>query len=391
MATTTFAAKNAATTTISAKNAATTTFAIAHIVSANVISQTLPAITQSSAGNEIYGAAMDQTMPALTQTAVANAVYSATTAQSMPALTQSAAGNQIYTGTAAQSLPAVTQSASGSGGAELLLDTYPGAVAAYSLRKLRTAYSGSAIRVRESGGDTEEDIGFDANGDLDESALTTHCGANDGFVVKWYDQSSNSVDVSNSTSSQQPQIVTAGTIIKENLKPAIEWDGTNIYLESAYDQTIDYDSISGFSVANADNTSAVNDGAVWCFTESGEFGIFHVALASLRTPSIRVYTGDGDSGLDSVDMTDSPFGEQRLLTLIRDNDDVNTWLDGAPNASAADHTNTHSGSSIGVIIGGYKNGRAFGGTIQEVILYNSVKTGDRADIETNMNDYYSIY
>jgi len=30
----------------------------------------------------------------------------------------------------------------------LLLDDYPSAAAAYSLRKLRTAYSGSAIRVR---------------------------------------------------------------------------------------------------------------------------------------------------------------------------------------------------------------------------------------------------
>ena len=32
----------------------------------------------------------------------------------------------------------------------LLLDTYPNAAVAYSLRKLRTAYSGSAIRVRRS-------------------------------------------------------------------------------------------------------------------------------------------------------------------------------------------------------------------------------------------------
>jgi len=45
----------------------------------------------------------------------------------------------------------------------LLLDLYPGATVAYSLRKLRTAYSGSAIRVRRSSDNTEQDFGFDSS------------------------------------------------------------------------------------------------------------------------------------------------------------------------------------------------------------------------------------
>jgi hypothetical protein len=43
----------------------------------------------------------------------------------------------------------------------LLLDTYPNAAVAYSLRKLRTAYSGSPIRVRRSVDNAEQDFGFD--------------------------------------------------------------------------------------------------------------------------------------------------------------------------------------------------------------------------------------
>ena len=62
------------------------------------------------------------------------------------------------------------------GGSSLLLDTYTGAAAAYSLRKLRTAYSGSAIRVRRSSDNTEQDIGFTSNGDLDTSVLQTFVG-----------------------------------------------------------------------------------------------------------------------------------------------------------------------------------------------------------------------
>ena len=48
--------------------------------------------------------------------------------------------------------------------------------AAYSLRKLLTAYTGSAIRVRRSSDNTESDIGFDGSGNLDTSALLTFVG-----------------------------------------------------------------------------------------------------------------------------------------------------------------------------------------------------------------------
>ena len=77
----------------------------------------------------------------------------------------------------------------------LLLDLYGANVlAAYSVRKLSSSYTGDAIRVRRSSDNSEQDIGFDVNGDLDTSALTTFVGANNGYVVKWYDQSGNSND-----------------------------------------------------------------------------------------------------------------------------------------------------------------------------------------------------
>jgi len=65
-----------------------------------------------------------------------------------------------------------------------LLDTYNGAAAAYSLRKLRNAYAGSAIRVRRSSDNTSQDIGFDANGNLDTTSMLNFVGANtDGTMT----------------------------------------------------------------------------------------------------------------------------------------------------------------------------------------------------------------
>jgi hypothetical protein len=96
-----------------------------------------------------------------------------------------------------------------------LLDTYSGAAAAYSLRLLRTAYTGDAIRVRRASDNTEQDIGFVDN-ELDTSALTTFCSGTDGFVETWYDQSGNANNATQLTASNQPQIVSSGSVLTEN-------------------------------------------------------------------------------------------------------------------------------------------------------------------------------
>ncbi len=60
----------------------------------------------------------------------------------------------------------------------LLLDTYAGATAAYSLRKLRAAYNGPAIRVRRSTDGTVLDVGFNADGTLDTASILSFIGYN---------------------------------------------------------------------------------------------------------------------------------------------------------------------------------------------------------------------
>jgi len=110
-----------------------------------------------------------------------------------------------------------TRAGLGSSGASLLLDEYgTNNKLAYSVRKLRTAYTGACMRVRNSLS-FELDIGFDSSGNLDESALLTHCGAGDGFVIKWYDQSGNGGDVEQGVKTNQPQIVLSGAVLTETV------------------------------------------------------------------------------------------------------------------------------------------------------------------------------
>jgi hypothetical protein len=75
----------------------------------------------------------------------------------------------------------------------LLLDAVPGAAAAYSLRQLSNAYTGPVVTVRRSSDDAEAD--FKAS-EIDDGTLTAFCGAGDGLVKTWHDQSGNGRDAS---------------------------------------------------------------------------------------------------------------------------------------------------------------------------------------------------
>jgi hypothetical protein len=101
------------------------------------------------------------------------------------------------------------------------------AAAAYSLRKLRAAYTGSAIRVRRSSDNAELDIGFTANSDLDTAALLAHVGSGDGFVTTWYDQSGNGRNAVQATANLQPRIVSNGVIQTQNGRATVVQTATN--------------------------------------------------------------------------------------------------------------------------------------------------------------------
>ena len=112
-----------------------------------------------------------------------------------------------------------------------ILDEYSGAAAAYSVRRLSSSYSGSALRVRRVSDGTEQDIGFNASNELDTDALTAFVNGGAGFVSKWYDQSGGTTYDLSVTGSGQPRIATAaGVVTTENGKPCLTFNGTSHFL-----------------------------------------------------------------------------------------------------------------------------------------------------------------
>jgi hypothetical protein len=259
-----------------------------------------------------------------------------------------------------------------SGAVPLLLDLYP-ATAAYSLRKLRTAYTGSAIRVRRSSDNAEQDIGF-SGGELDTASLLSFVGANNGFITTWYDQqgSNNAVQA---TLSAQPQIVASGSLITKGTKAALDFNGSSHWMQSSSFTTLpqpttkivvnDYDNVTlryvldgSSSLRQILGTNQINRfrifaGTIADYTTTALIGIYYLQFAVYNGASSRLYVRDFDLGTTSI-------GTNGLnqITIGRSALVADQWFDGK---------------------------------LQEVIVFGSDETANRAAIQTNINNYYAIY
>lgn len=265
----------------------------------------------------------------------------------------------------------------------MLLDQYPTALFAYSSsRKLRASYTGSAIRVRRSSDNTEQDIGFTTSGLLDESSLTSFVGVNNGFVVTWYDQSGNGNNATQATLNQQPQIVSSGTVLTVNSRPSILYDGVNDRLTPGT-AAWNLDGTSAYVVMKA-TTATGGNSVVFGYPDSSRFyvpiRVSNVAYCGYRTSATAFNHGSWD--------TNTHLYSMNLGASV-----ANSSEDG----TAASTVATASGSITGDnwCIGSYKLNATFNsfykGYVSEVILYGSDKNSVKTGIEGNINKHYAIF
>ena len=152
---------------------------------------------------------------------------------------------------------------------DLLLDTYTGAAAAYSLRRLSGSYTGSSIEVRRASDNATLDIGF-VNNELDTATLSTFCSGTNGYVTTWYDQSGNGNDAEQTTAASQPKIYDSSSgVILENGKPTAKFDGTDDFLSNTLPSIISQPTY-WFVTHNFHATPSAYDG-VNIFASKGDF------------------------------------------------------------------------------------------------------------------------
>ena len=291
------------------------------------------------------------------------------------------------------------------------LDTYTGAAAAYSLRKLRTAYTGSAIRIRRDSDNAETDIGFTSNGNLNTTSVSTFCGGANGFVEIWYDQSGNDNDAVQNTQANQPQIYAGSSIITRFGNPSIRFNGTNSYLINSNNHPLQYTGgVSCIALVHKNNTSYKSYETILSAGAAGNssnnasklMGFGYGAASSTPNPKPTIVTDiwhpsgmqyDGTVSLNTRHLIGwyiSNWSTHRtggLSNITLNGSDVSTkTYDGSNPISL-----NANPIQIGVMDHTALADSFFGGDIQELILYSSDQNNNRNGIENNINNHYSIY
>jgi len=247
-----------------------------------------------------------------------------------------------------------------------LLFDYPNANAAYSLRQLTTFNTGFKpiiVKVRRSSDNTEQT--FTAT-EITDGTLTTFTGANDGFVVTWYDQSNNMGWAKQETAANQPKIVSSGVVELENGKPTLKFNGTNKLISNNLNTNLQPNSyFMAFNFISGESIFDGNGNRNAFYQYQGDYRMFAntQAITSFSTTSGMVLSANLFNGSNS------------FMSL---NGVLETGL------------NVGTSNQKGLIIGG--NGtNNINGTVSEFIMYPTDQSANRTGIETNINTEYTIY
>jgi hypothetical protein len=268
-----------------------------------------------------------------------------------------------------------------------VLDKYPFAAVAYSVRRLRAGYAGPAITVRNALDDSTQKIEFNENGELDTQTINSFCGSNNCYIETWHDQSGNNRDISQSTNSEQPQIYDGSSVITRNGQPAANFDGTDDRLVTASDATwLGNTAYSFFGVVEGYDSNGTRYWAGQTNNGVNNNNILHLGHRSSDTLTVAhrgddtnfSYTGDSNQHLHAGTFYNS--GSDYYIDGRSQGTD-NTL---PQNPLPGDNKFTMGGAGVNDNI-------HWSGTISEGIFYASDESGVRSAIEDNINGYYGIY
>lgn len=276
---------------------------------------------------------------------------------------------------------------------------YGDAFSAWSLRWVNPKqYTGPVGRVRRSSDDAELD--FDAN-DVQSGALLTFVGANDGHLVKLYDQTGNGNDLETNDTTQQPMIISAGANVVQAGRLAFDAD------------TFGTGSVKGFQVLNTnpggakeglynflhDGTTIASSSSVLTTTSNG----FSMVYQSGTSPGIGyILNGGNDDRINihgagevfDANTSDGNLSYHSFVQLDPGNvnvpDRVDFWKAGVDqnfNENVSTGTASLANHNISFSVFRPATGQVYG---QELVVWNIDKAAQRTQIEADVNKYYTL-
>ena len=284
--------------------------------------------------------------------------------------------------------------------------------AAYSVDRVVDGYYDYVMEVRRtvSAVTVEADVAFDGDTITLDSAVTITSGSSsattlgefvanasysdpdslgspqDAFVATWYDQAGSN-DATQTTAASQPKIVSAGALVTENGKVALDFDGMDwLVTESAYPTGTN---LSHFYVAS----STATNNRVLDTRGTGAPGDVLGWHHKFSNPSLQDVTLL-DDGLGSyLQIGFISRTGQNLVSIFGSLTSLSEYTNSTLNNSVTGSINSFdSGNQL--YFAANVNGQdtqLFTGKMQEVVLYTSDKSALRTAIEGNINGRFSIY
>jgi hypothetical protein len=278
-----------------------------------------------------------------------------------------------------------------------LLNQYPGAAAAYSLRKLSGAVS-NVVRVRRSSDNFEQDF---TAAQVSDGTLESFCGVGDGFVATWYDQSGNGIGQTQSVTSNQPKIVNNGALMTD----AIYFGDGNFALIGGDTDVSVSSGVTVHCVLNgqqvADITGGIG-GVVWSLTDDTQIANNRVGLfRGSGSDTLQVFL-ENTAGTQTRVLTYDDFfqtydGVDTLITTVFDvtANGMSVYINGSlatPDSISGTYDNDVTADYFS--IGSYGNastaGRLDQNGVREALLDPSVDGTRRDGIMANIKSQYNI-
>jgi hypothetical protein len=264
----------------------------------------------------------------------------------------------------------------------------------YSLRKVISSYTGSAIRVRkDTTGQPEQDIGFLGSGELDTVSLKSFLNARSGFAVTWYSQNNNQ-NATQATAANQPRIALNGVIDRLSGKPTLLFDGSNDFMSAA---SFNNNAVSIYMVFSRTGGSQLG----LALLRKGFTSNVSYEYVMRNTNPTNYFEAGASVGATNATANTNPNAITgnviRLGILIFDNSNFKVGLDNNALVTTPLSGTLFQGSSP-LIIGAQCTSDLcanytffWAGRISEILIYGADKTSDNESIKTDIDNFYNIY
>ena len=282
---------------------------------------------------------------------------------------------------------------------------YDNVSAMYTLRQppMTNLWDKEVLKLRRSSDNDQRFVFFDDDGKISLASsvsgagdLLAWIGSNDAFVTEWIGiDGTNTVTASKTaiqnTSANQPKFIDNGVIITKNSEAAIDFLNDVRYLEAPANTDLDSGNNHTTLIVSA-NTGGSLLGALIGTKESTTTGGNRYTVFNDNRPDKRigsVVSGGVETRFDYLVRENTV--NQKLLTTISNIVDEN--LTAYYNGDIQEQVSWNGSYdndilTIGVQINALS---AIEGNIQEIIIFPSDKTADLTVLNTDINDYYTIY